>query len=197
MLRKSRMSAMNAVDLLKSDHEKVKGMFEEFESTRTSRIRMQLLQQIIEELTLHTAVEEELVYPLFKNDQEEADEAYEEHHVVKMMLEELKNADAKSFHLKAKVKVLSEMVQHHIEEEESTMLPKLKRQYKTDLNGLGEQIQARKEQLKNGGQGMMQQAPQEKPRKSQSRMTGGMSKGKGTTTRGKSTSASSRHKKAG
>jgi hemerythrin superfamily protein len=139
-------SGLNAVDLLKEDHRKVKELFSQFEETRTKAQRMKVLGQILQELTVHATLEEKHVYPLLEREGETIKEAYVEHHVVKMLISELSKADGSESNLKAKVKVLSEMVDHHVQEEESEILPKLQ-EAKSDLTAFGAELQEQKQKL--------------------------------------------------
>lgn len=139
----------NAIDLLKQDHRKVHALFMQFEKARSNK--QNILDQIIKELSVHATVEEQLVYPLLAHDKKEDEtaEAYEEHHVVKMMLAELADMKASDKKVKAKVCVLKEMVQHHVKEEEHGLLPELKKQG-VDLEQLGQDILRRKQQIMSG-----------------------------------------------
>lgn len=139
----------NAIDILKEDHSRVKEMLEKFLQLEESEEKAPLLKSIIEELSVHSSAEEELVYPkLMDEDKDLTLESYEEHHVVKMLLEELADMDAGDDKTKAKVKVLSELVKKHIEEEEHQFFPELK-DTDTDLEQLGQELMQRKEELKS------------------------------------------------
>lgn len=118
----------NAIWLLKQDHRKVEELFKDFESSRTSNQRYQLIQQIIKELDVHTRVEEKVIYPILaKEDKEANGEANEEHHVVKLILAELAGSNGSESNLKSKVKVLSEIVKHHVKEEEGGIFQTIER----------------------------------------------------------------------
>lgn len=137
----------DVIDLLMADHRKVEGLFEEFENSRTKIQRRKLLEKIITELSLHATAEEKHVYPAYmQEDEDMTQEAIEEHHVVKMVLKELSSFDGSEEKVKAKVKVLSEMVQHHVEEEESEMFPEM-RKMDLDLMEMAEDVKAEKEKL--------------------------------------------------
>jgi hemerythrin-like domain-containing protein len=102
----------------------------------------------VRELEVHAALEEEIFYPAADEqiDQKETiDEAREEHHVVKLLIGELKKMSAADERYDAKYKVLSESVKHHIEEEESELFPKLEGEL--DAEGLGAQMETRKQEL--------------------------------------------------
>jgi short-subunit dehydrogenase len=137
----------DVIALLMADHRKVEGLFEEFENSRTKIQRRKLLEKIITELSIHTAAEEKHVYPAYmQEDEDMTKEAIEEHHVVKMVLKELSSFDGSEDNVKAKVKVLSEMVQHHVEEEESEMFPEMQKM-DLDLMEMAEDVKAEKEKL--------------------------------------------------
>jgi hypothetical protein len=119
---------MNPIQLLKQDHRTVKGLFREFENATRTADKQKLGQEIIEELSIHSAIEEQLVYPLIR--QQEAREeavlnALEEHHAVKVILAELDGMNADHERYAAKMHVVKESVEMHIEEEEAKLLPRL------------------------------------------------------------------------
>jgi hemerythrin superfamily protein len=123
---------MDVYKLLKDDHKKVKGIFNELEDTteRALKTREHLFVNLKMELTLHAEAEEKFFYPRVekpKATHELTLEAYEEHKVVKTLLAEL-DADAKNTEeWAAKLKVLKENVEHHVEEEETELFPKAKK----------------------------------------------------------------------
>ncbi len=122
-------------------------MFKDFESSRTTNQRYQLIQQIIRELDVHTRVEEKLLYPILaKQDKEMNGEANEEHHVVKLVLAELAQANGSESNLKSKVKVLSEIVKHHVKEEENGIFQTIERSG-ADMDELGQKIAKEKARL--------------------------------------------------
>lgn len=173
---------MNAVELLKADHRKVEQLFEQFESSTTKREKMKLVKEVINELTIHTKLEEKLVYPILLEEKEDEDmtqEAFEEHHVVKNVLAELSKMDGSEENLKAKVTVLSELVKHHVKEEENEMFPKLE-QSGEDLDELGETLAQEKMKLMS--------------KNNSRRRTGAKSTGKKTATRSIGRSSSGRRK---
>ncbi|MDX2108116.1 MAG: hemerythrin domain-containing protein, partial [Candidatus Melainabacteria bacterium] len=139
----------NAIWLLKQDHRKVEELFKDFESSRTTNQKYQLIQQIIKELDVHTRVEEKLLYPILaKEDKEKNGEANEEHHVVKLVLKELAQANGSEPNLKSKVKVLSEIVKHHVKEEENGIFQTIERSG-ADMDELGQKIAKEKTRLMN------------------------------------------------
>ncbi len=149
----------NAIWLLKQDHRKVEELFKDFESSRTTNQRYQLIQQIIKELDVHMRVEEKLVYPILaKEDEEKNGEANEEHHVVKLVLAELAEANGSESNLKSKVKVLSEIVKHHVKEEENGIFQKIERSG-ADMDELGQQIVKEKSRLLSEDSGSKAKKP--------------------------------------
>jgi hemerythrin-like domain-containing protein len=136
----------NAIEMLREDHRKVQELFENFEQSNDGKER--ICEETIAELETHTTLEEEIFYPAARKqieDKELIDEAWEEHHVVKLIMAELKKMSANDERFEAKFKVMSESVKHHIEEEESELFPMI--EDKLDAESLGEQMQARKEKL--------------------------------------------------
>ena len=150
--------AQDAVELIKSDHRKVEQLFREFEEAgdRAYKTKQELVGQIVEELQVHATIEEEIYYPAVeakarKDGKELIAEAVEEHHVVKILLGELSAMSSEDEPFDAKVTVLMENVRHHVEEEESELLPQSEKILGTDeLTRLGEQMAARKRQLGAG-----------------------------------------------
>jgi iron-sulfur cluster repair protein YtfE (RIC family) len=120
---------MNAFQLLKEDHQKVDGIFKQLEPTTENAIktRQQLFAKLKQELDIHTQIEEQIFYPAIKQATETREitlEGFEEHHVVKMLLDELEGMDVGTEQWAAKLKVLQENVEHHVEEEEEEMFQK-------------------------------------------------------------------------
>jgi len=144
---------MNAMDLLKQDHEKVKKLMEEIDSTteRGVKTREELFTKFKQEMTVHERIEEEIFYPRLTEQaktKEIALEGYEEHHVVDMVMAELDNVSYDDEHWGAKFTVMKENVEHHIEEEEGEMF-KLARQAldSDELEELGERMESMKKEL--------------------------------------------------
>jgi hypothetical protein len=150
---------MNAMTVLKVDHQRVKKMLAELESTteRSVKTREERFGKIKQELVVHEAIEEEIFYPALKNHpktKEIALEAYEEHHVVDMVMAELEGVAYDDEQWGARFKVMKENLEHHIEEEEGEMFKQAKQVFDDDeLAQLGESMKARKEEQ------MSQQAP--------------------------------------
>ena len=147
--------AQDAVSLIKADHRKVEQLFREFEEAgdRAYKTKQQLVSQMIRELEVHATIEEETYYPAVeakakKDGKELVAEAVEEHHVVKVLLGELAGMSAEDDAFDAKVTVLMENVRHHVDEEESEMLPQSEEILgKEELARLGEEMAARKRQV--------------------------------------------------
>lgn len=146
----------NAIAMLKSDHVKVKQLLHEFEETtgRATKQRDRLVGDIERELKIHAQLEEELFYPTFKKVAEDTEaedlfyEATEEHHVVDMVLPELKASSTKSPEFSAKAKVLKDLIEHHVREEEGEMFIQARRLMTDEqLRELGNAMAARKETL--------------------------------------------------
>ena len=144
---------MNAFQLLKEDHKKVDGLFKQLEPTteRAEKTRTELFARLKDELDVHARVEETIFYPAIKQEAETREivlEGFEEHHVVKMLLKELEALPVDTEQWTAKLKVLQENVEHHVEEEEGEMFQKA-RQVLTEeqINRLGERMEEEKKRL--------------------------------------------------
>ena len=142
----------DAVTLLKQDHETVRGLLGQFE-TATGARREKLRGQIEKELKIHTTIEEEIFYPAFREASRKKDdkklffEAVEEHHVVDLVLPEMNDGSTPE-ELKAKAKVLKDLVEHHADEEEKEMFPRARKVLsKEELRDLGTQMEQRKAEL--------------------------------------------------
>lgn len=141
----------DAIALLKADHEKVAGLFEEFEAAKGASRKQKLANQICLELTVHTEIEEKIFYPACqgKIEQDLIDEAYVEHDSAKVLIAEIEAGGPDEDFYDAKVHVLSEMIEHHVEEEEKRVEGMFSQARKAglDMDALGEQMWARKEEL--------------------------------------------------
>jgi hemerythrin-like domain-containing protein len=146
----------DAITLLKEDHKKVKGLLAQLEKTteRGAARRKTLLGQIASEVKVHTTIEEEIFYPAYrdavrkKDDRELYQEALEEHHVVDLVLPEIKRVNPGGEVFGAKAKVLKELIEHHADEEEKEMFPKARKVLGTaELRELGARMAARKRAL--------------------------------------------------
>jgi hemerythrin superfamily protein len=149
----------DAVTLLKADHEKVAGLFEQFEKASGDGAKQKLAEQICMELTVHATIEEEIFYPACEGKVEEdlMKEAYVEHDGAKLLIAEIEAGAPSDEFYDAKVKVLSEQIEHHVEEEEQRVEGMFAQAKKAgvDMDALGEQLAARKAELiatyKKGG----------------------------------------------
>lgn len=139
---------MDAIAMLKADHRKVEDLFEQFEKARTGARKQSLAEQICLELKVHTVIEEEIFYPACEGAVEEADlkEAYVEHDGAKTMINEIEAASPDDDFYEAKVKVLSEMIEHHVKEEEERVegLFSQARAAGLDMDALADAMRARK-----------------------------------------------------
>lgn len=148
---------MDAIKLLKDDHRKVESLFAEYESMgeRAKVSRQRIVAEITKELEIHTQIEEEIFYPAYMKAAKEADdtlEAYEEHHVAKFVLSELKSLDPAHERYTAKVTVLKELIEHHVCEEEKEMFPHAKKvMSREQLTSLGQQMAEMKQRLQTEG----------------------------------------------
>ncbi|MGY2189484.1 DNA nickase [compost metagenome] len=148
---------MNAIDILKADHERVKGILTQLnESTeRAVKKRTELVGKLEMEIMIHTRLEEEILYPAYKKaggkEQEVMYyEAKEEHRTVdSLVLPDLKTTDPASVEFSGRAKVVKELLEHHIEEEETEMFPQARKLLgKAELDELGKQMESMKASLK-------------------------------------------------
>jgi len=149
---KSRKSTPDAIDLLIEDHEKVKKLFKEFEKLAKKddiEGKVEVANKICEELTIHAQIEEEIFYPAARaaiDDDDMLNEAEVEHASAKDLIAQISGMSGKDEMYDAKVTVLSEYINHHVEEEEGEMFKKVKKS-KLDLDALAVQMMERKEEL--------------------------------------------------
>lgn len=143
----------DAIMLLKADHKAVEKMFKQFEKLKededATEEKVNLVAQICSELTVHAEIEEEIFYPAVRAATEEGDlmdEALVEHASAKEFIAQLQSMKPDDEFYDAKVTVLGEYVMHHVEEEEGEMFPKAKKA-KVDMQGLGDTMSQRKEEL--------------------------------------------------
>jgi hemerythrin superfamily protein len=121
---------MNAIELLKEDHNKVDRLFQKVKATEEGEEHRELFQKIKAELEAHTHIEEKIFYPRLKEEEELEDitlEGIEEHHQAKMFLRELSNLTDDSEKFEPKLKVLMEDITHHVQEEEGDMFIKVQK----------------------------------------------------------------------
>ncbi|MGZ6253740.1 MAG: hemerythrin domain-containing protein [Candidatus Binataceae bacterium] len=141
---------MDAIAMLKEDHRKVDDLFEQYERSRGKKA--QIAQQICMELTIHALLEEEIFYPACREagvEEDDLDEAAVEHDGAKVLIAELREGSPDDEYYDAKVSVLAEEIRHHVDEEEERggVFSQMK-SAGADLKALGEQMAARKEELK-------------------------------------------------
>jgi hemerythrin superfamily protein len=141
--------SQDAIALLKEDHRAVEKLFKEFEEAKGEGRKETLARKICLELTIHTKIEEEIFYPACqgKVDEDLLKEAFVEHDSAKLLVAEIEAGSGQSDdYFDAKVQVLSEQVEHHVEEEEKELFPEV-RKAEIDLKALGEQLAQRKKEL--------------------------------------------------
>ena len=153
--RRASPASQDAIALLKADHRQVEEWFEQFESTRSDDRKKKLAGQICQALEVHTQIEAEIFYPAFLEATEEEDihhEAEVEHDSAKKLIAEIEGSGPEDEYYDAKMKVLSEQIKHHVNEEEKRdgMFAKAK-QSGMDLAALGERLAARKAELMGEG----------------------------------------------
>jgi len=148
--RRSTRRKPDALRMLKDDHDKVKALFEKFQSARRDEEKKgEIAQTICKELTVHTQLEEEIFYPAVRaaiDDEDVMNEARVEHDSAKELIAEIEKMSPDEDMFDAKVKVLGEFVNHHIREEQNEMFPQV-RKTDLDLNALAERMRSRKQQL--------------------------------------------------
>ena len=142
---------MDAITLLRDDHRKVEDLFEQFEKATGDGRKQKLALEICKELTIHTIIEEEIFYPSIegKVDEDLLKESFVEHDAAKVLIAEIEGGEPSDEFYDAKVKVLKEEIEHHVEEEEKPKegLFAQTRAADIDLKALGDQIATRKEAL--------------------------------------------------
>ena len=143
---------MNALQLLKDDHKKVSHLFGKVKATNDVSEMQDIFEKIKEELEVHTHIEETVFYPKLREEEELKDivlEGIEEHHQAKMFLRELSNLKDDSEKFEPKLKVLMEDIEHHVQEEEGQMFPKVEKVFdEATLSELGKQLEQEKQNFK-------------------------------------------------
>jgi hypothetical protein len=144
--------AMDPIKLLKKQHREVEALFKRIGKTEEASERRRLMNEISAKLTVHTKLEEEIFYPALrevptKKAEQMVLEAYEEHHVVKLVLAELPKVDPEDERFEAKMTVLEELVEHHVEEEEDEMFKLADKIDDDELEALGERMAQEAEQV--------------------------------------------------
>jgi len=144
---------MNALDMLKQDHQKVKDILDQLEETseRATKKRSELFARLKDEISTHETIEEEIFYPALREHEEARElvnEAYEEHQVVDYVLEDMSELSPDDEAWSAKLCVAKENILHHIKEEEGEMFKRAREAFaKDELEDLAVQMEERKEAL--------------------------------------------------
>jgi hemerythrin superfamily protein len=140
---------MDAITLLKNDHAEVEKLFQSYEGLgeRAYKSKAKLAGRIISALSVHAAIEEQVFYPAVRAEVEDTNsdvlESIEEHHIVKWVLQEIKDTDPRDERFDAKMTVLIENVRHHVKEEEKDMFPRVRKALgRSRLNEIGEALEA-------------------------------------------------------
>lgn len=146
---KSATSRTDAIAFLEKQHREVEQMFAQFEKASSDGRKLELVQKLAVALKAHTQIEEEIFYPEARRatgDEDGINEAVVEHQAAKQLLAEIESMAPGDELYDAKVKVLSEEIEHHVEEEEKELFPEC-RKSDMDLSGIGKQMQARFKEL--------------------------------------------------
>lgn len=141
--------APDATTLLRADHKLVSGLFADYEKTRSSAKKKQLVAKICTELSVHAQVEEEIFYPAVKlalKDRELIPEATVEHATLKDLIAQVEGMEPEGEMFDARIKVMCEYVEHHVKEEQNEMFPKAK-STGLDMVELGARLSERKAEL--------------------------------------------------
>lgn len=141
-------SSNPVLSMLKADHKKVKALFEEYKEASPGK-QENIARTIIQELEIHAELEEGLIYPAIREGIEDdtlMNEATEEHHLVHVLIAELKELEPREDSFIAKFTVLGELVKHHVKEEEGEMFPAAQKA-KIEWEALKTEVMERKEQL--------------------------------------------------
>ncbi len=141
---------MNAIDLLKKQHDEVRDLFKEYDRERSNR--QDVADEILVKLEIHSRLEEDIFYPALQakargEEKELVLEAKEEHRIVDQLVEELKGMTVHQEEYQPRFTVLRENVEHHLKEEETEMLPDAERRLGRDAERLGEQMEQRNNEL--------------------------------------------------
>lgn len=152
--RGKKVATMNAVQLLRNDHEKVKALFSQYETLedQNARKKNDIAKKIIMELEIHTSIEEEIFYPAVqaKGDSELKEliaDSYDEHKEVKDRIEEIRGKDLQDPEHEEKLRSIIESVEEHIEKEEGELFPEAEERLGDELDRIGAEMEARKDQL--------------------------------------------------
>ena len=146
---------MSAINLLESQHREVEKLFSQFEKVRNSEQKTRIFEEIADKLAVHAAIEEHHFYPGVKAKRTEDIllESVEEHLTIKRKLADLMKMDSSDKKFDAAMKTLKEEVEHHVEEEEGDLFPKVKKLLsKDDLDALEQTMVAEQQELEETGQ---------------------------------------------
>ena len=153
-MARSKQSTKDAIALLKADHRQVEEWFEQFEKARDDERKLELATSICNALKVHTTIEEEIFYPAFLEASEDIDihhEAEIEHDGAKNLIAQIEASNPDDEYFEPTVKVLSEMIKHHVKEEEKPGgMFSVARESEMDLVALGEELAKRKAELESG-----------------------------------------------
>lgn len=142
---------MNGLELLKEDHKRVQTLFDQVKATENEKQHKQLFKKIKTELDTHTYIEEKVLYPMLKKYEEfkeQALEAIEEHLQVKTLLRSLERLSEGTERFDAKLMVLIGDVEHHVEEEEQEIFPKIEKQFSQEqLEEMGQELESAKKEF--------------------------------------------------
>jgi hypothetical protein len=143
---------MNAIKLLKEDHNELRGFFQSFKASDSKKEKHNIFKQIKAKLDVHTHIEETIFYPELINKKELEDitkEGIEEHHVGDVLVREISNLTDDSEKFEPKMEVLIESTEHHLQEEEGKMFPKVEEHFsESELEELGTKMQEEKQTFK-------------------------------------------------
>ena len=144
---------MDPVQMLKDDHQKVKQLFQQFKQTNDQNQQQQIADQVLTELDVHASLEEEIFYPALRQkagggeDRQMLEEAYQEHAQAKTLIQQLRGMQASDPQFATLMQQLQQDVEHHVQEEETEMLPKAEQELSDQMDRLAQEMQARKQQL--------------------------------------------------
>ncbi|HZL20351.1 MAG TPA: hemerythrin domain-containing protein [Polyangia bacterium] len=146
---------MNAIELLKSQHRAVEKLFDQIDKAKTAGAKQKLFDQLADSLAVHAAIEEHQFYPAAraKRTEDMLFEALEEHVGIKRVIKDLMDIAADDPTFDAKIKVLSEQVEHHVGEEEKDLFPKVKKILSAqELDILAQNMTAEQSELEENGE---------------------------------------------
>jgi hemerythrin superfamily protein len=154
MAKKKSSASMDAIDLLEAQHREVEDLFEDFEEAGSKQKKRAIFEQIADRLAVHAGIEERDFYPSVKAEDTEEIllESLEEHLAAKRVIADLLALDASDETFEAKVKVLQEQIEHHVEEEENELFPSVRKLFDDEtLEALAQRMTATQEELLQAG----------------------------------------------